>query len=260
MKRYVTFNTGDTTYHLGIRHANPSILSGGSPGRIRKIAKYLENTELIESDRGLVTVHGTYKGMPITAFSTGMGPASVSITLPEIIEACDDPNMIILRLGTSGGIKRHLNIGDLVITTDVLRFENTSDKIMGPNYHAESDKDVREALQNAAEKNKASFQKVYVGQTAVTNDIYFHALDTKEEDYGDALAIAMEFSVYCALRDRYNRDYDKKIKVGNLLTVSDAIFGEHENFDVKEFESKKTEIEDAHIKIGLETLRMMRNG
>lgn len=136
MQRHVTFDTGDKMYHLGISYANPFVLSGGSPGRIKKMAEYIDNPEIIESERGLATVHGSYKGLPITAFSTGMGPASVSITLPEVIEACDNPDMTIIRLGTSGGLQKHLKIGDFVATTECERAESTCDKIMGKGYRA----------------------------------------------------------------------------------------------------------------------------
>ena len=62
MKRFVTFDTGDKMYHLGINRANSYVLSGGSPGRIKRIAEYLEpESELIESDRGLVTSMGIIK-------------------------------------------------------------------------------------------------------------------------------------------------------------------------------------------------------
>jgi len=133
-------------YHLSINSAFPNVLSAGSPGRIRKIAGYLDTEyESIESERGLVTIHGRYKDIPITAFSTGMGPASVSITLPEVIEACDDDNMKIIRLGTSGALQKNLNIGDFVATTWVERAETTCDKIMYPGYNAVSDFEVRKA-------------------------------------------------------------------------------------------------------------------
>jgi uridine phosphorylase len=257
MKRFVTFNTGDKMYHLEIDKAYPNVLSAGSPGRIRRIANYLDKVEeIIESDRGLVTVHGEYKKMPITAFSTGMGPASVSVVLPEIIEACDDLDMNILRLGTCGGLKEILNIGDFIITTEAKRKESTSDKIMGKRYRAISDSCFREILAITASKFKASFQQVYIGKTKVVDDIYFHDLGSKNKKH-DCLAVSMEFSVYCALRDRYNRDFGKNIKVGNLLVVSDNVVKKQEHIDMDEFLRRKEQIEERHIKIGLETLLEM---
>lgn len=70
----------------------------------------------------------------------------------------------------------------------------------------------------------------------------------------DALAVSMEFSVYCALRDRYNRDYGKNIRCGELLVVSNNLVAESEKIDMTEFQRKQKQIGDAHIKIGLEAL------
>jgi len=246
-------------YHLSINSAFPNVLSAGSPGRIRKIAGYLDTEyESIESERGLVTIHGRYKDIPITAFSTGMGPASVSITLPEVIEACDDDNMKIIRLGTSGALQKNLNIGDFVATTWVERAETTCDKIMYPGYNAVSDFEVRKALIDAARKTKKDYQNIYEGPTRVTDDIYFDALESKRKNHGEVLAVSMEFSVYCALRDRYNRDDNRNIKVGNLLTISDNLVKEAEHVDMTKFKKMQEEIEDAHIKAGLEALASLR--
>jgi len=255
MRKLFTFSP-DKMYHLEIDSSHPNVLSAGSPGRIRRIAEYLDNVEkIVESDRGLVTVHGEYKGLPITAFSTGMGPASVSITLPEVIESCDEDKMNILRLGTAGALQDYIRTGDFLLTDQVKIDENTSEKIMGKGYEAFASADVLLALIKSAHENKAGFQKIYVGITKVTNDIYFDALESHGKDHGSILAVSMEFSVYCALRDRYNRDDPKgrDIKVGNLLVSSNSLV-EEKVVDVAEFESHRKQIEEAHIKTGLETL------
>ncbi len=256
MKRQVTFDTGNKMYHLEIEKAYPFVVSGGSPGRIKRIANYLDDIEgCIECERGLVTIHGKYRGLPITAFSTGMGPASVSIVLPEIIEACDDAKMTILRLGTAGGLQQFLNIGDFVVTTKVDRRESTSDKIMGKGYLAHADEEISKVLEDKARQLKKEYQQVYTGTTRTTDDIYFDALNAKIEYHGEVLAVSMEFSVYCALRDRYNRDYNKQIKVGEILAISDNVVkAGHEAIDLTEFQRRKSQIEESHIRIGLETL------
>ena len=267
MRRRFTFNTGETTYHLGITHAHPNVVSGGSPGRIKKIATYLDSPdskpEIIESDRGLVTVHGTYNGLAITCFSTGMGPASVSITMPEIIEACDDDDMIFIRIGTSGGLQQQLNIGDFVASTWFQRAESTCDKIMGKGYRAESDTLVTEALVTAALSTKMEYQQVYKGPTRVTDDIYFDALETKQRaseqpDHNGILAVSMEGSVYCALRDRYNKDDHRTIHVGELLVISDNVVANDKHIDLTQFKKRQPEIEDTHIRAGLEALVALR--
>jgi uridine phosphorylase len=277
MKREVTFNMGERSCHLEISYANPYVISGGSPGRVKRIAEYLDKVdEVIESDRGLATVHGSYKNIPITAFSTGMGSASVSITLPEIIEACDDPKMTILRIGTCGAFQNYMNIGDFIVTENVDIAEGTSAKIMGESYKASADIEVMGKILNAAAKYGANFQTVYVGTSRVTDDIYFDGAHSKyvltgipqkgvplmsdselqeiRLKYENVLGVSMEFSVYCALRDKYNTDFEKNIKVGNLLVVSDLVVEKEGTTGREYFEERKPLIEEAHIKTGLETL------
>ena len=260
----VTFQTGGPSAHLEITYAHPNVLCGGSPGRVRDMASYLNNAEIIESRRGLVTVHGDYKGTPITAFSTGMGSASVSITMPEIIEAYEGKKMAFLRLGTSGGLHPDTRVGDFVITTTVDRHESTSDKIMGEGYVARASPEAIETLRSAATEMAMPGQQVHVGPTMVTDDLYFFNQELQERYAGneelrrkeipDVLAVSMEFSVLCALRDRYNRDFEKEIKTGNLLTVSDLPFSTEERVDQSDFLGSMARIEDAQIRAGLETL------
>jgi len=256
--KYVTFETGRKSCHLEIDRANPLVLSGGSPGRIRRMAQYLDKPEIIESDRGLVTVHGSYREIPVTLFSTGMGSASVSITLPEVIEACDNPKMVVLRLGTAGGLQPYLNIGDFSVTTRVDRMESTSDKIMYPGYIAESNPDVRMVLSEEAFKHCYPFQRVYVGSAEVTDELYFTNVRSKDENHGENITISMEFSAYCALRDRYNRDRRMAIKTGEILVVSDIVVPRVRDANDRDvFNAHAKEIEEAHAIIGLETLLRM---
>ena len=266
MRRQYTFNTGETMYHLEIRHAHPNVITAGSPGRIRRMAQYLDNAEVIESDRGLVTVHGEYRGMPVTAVSTGMGSASVSITLPEVIEACDADKMNIIRLGTSGGFLNNqqgipLKVGDLVVTTDVQRAESTSDKSMGPDYKASASSNVVHALYAAAGTHRLVIQGVYKGVNRTTDDIYFDAKKSQELARAghvfDTLTVSMEASVHFALRDAYNRDQNRQIQAGELLVVSDVISAEG-HLDMTEFLRNKEHIERAHVLAGLDALLQLR--
>ena len=257
--RKVTFETGPRSCHLEIERASSFVLSGGDAGRIERIATYLKELEITISRRKHVTVHGYYNGTAITAFSTGIGPASVSATLPEVIEACPSPDMYILRLGTAGGLQSHLHIGDLVVTERVDPRETTSDKIMGDQkdrYFA-ADAEISQLLfQIADEDTRCEFQQVYRGETMVTDELYFfnRSLRNKKEPH-NALALSMEFSAYCALRDAYNTEFGYNIRTGEILTISDLVVP-HEtiSLDRADFMQQQQNIEEALILTGLETL------
>ena len=264
MRRLRTFGAGDTMYHLGIGYAHPNMITAGSAERVEKIAQYLENPVVIESKRKLVTVHGGYKGIPVTAITTGMGPASVSCTLPEAIEACDSDRMTIIRLGTSGGLQEYLRIGYFVVTTDVDAAESTSAKIMGHGYLAEASPDVVSELARTAGEQKLPFQNVYAGRTRTTDELYCDNMDLrarylKDKSEGkkpwDLIAVSMEASAHFAIRDRYNLDQNRDIRAGELLTVSDiVVFAEGQRADMTEFLAHQADIERAHLLAGLEAL------
>ena len=62
------------TYHLDVKKTNPYVLTGGDPDRILSVARNFLDPDWIKYEkRGLVTINGEYKGMPIIVFSTGMG-------------------------------------------------------------------------------------------------------------------------------------------------------------------------------------------
>ena len=256
--RHLTFDTGLRSCHLEIETAHPNVLSGGDAGRIERIAGFLDFPKKTLSRRKHITVHGHYKDIPITAFSTGIGTASVSVTLPEIIEACSSPDMVILRLGTSGGLQSYLNIGDLVVTYNVERHETTSDKIMGPGYIARADPDVAQALLEQAHTKKTFFQKVYCGTTKVTDDLYFFNRWLKAQKDYTAVALSMEFSAYCALRDAYNKEFGYHIRTGEVLTISDIVVP-HKIKDRQEFDRRQVDIEGTLLLTGLETLVALKN-
>ena len=260
----MTFQTGGPSAHLGITYANANVLCAGSAGRAEKVATFLDNPEIIESGRKHVTVHGTYQGVPITAFSTGMAPGSVSITMPEVIEAYKGRDMTFLRIGTSGGLHPKTNVGDFVVSTEVDRRETTSDWIMGKDYVARASPEAVAALKEIADGMKGPEQQVHVGHSMVVNELYWSNKWLKDRyrrneklrqaEIPDVLAVSMEFSVLCALRDAYAKDDEKRIVTGNLLSVSDLPLSTADRVDQSGYAQLMEDVEARQIKIGLDTL------
>ncbi|MAG60816.1 hypothetical protein CL619_03440 [archaeon] len=248
-------NSPGPSYHLGIDGAYPNVITGGDPDRIEKLAGLLDDAVYIHK-RGNLTVHGFYEGLPVTAFSTGMGPSSVCITLPEVIEACDDDDMLLLRIGTSGGLKTHLAVGDNVVTSDVFHDEGVSAKIMGEGYQGSASEDFRKVIEKVARRNNiTNGLDVFVGKTVTTDVLYFDAIGDLSR-YENSLAISMEFGVIAALRDWYNQNDGRRIMAGNLLRVSNMLV--RSDVDSKVSRPSPDEIEYLHIKSGLDALVAMR--
>jgi uridine phosphorylase len=263
----ITFKTADgKAYHLEIDHLHPNILTAGSPGRIHKLVKYLDEVEVIEGDRKMTVVNGKYKGLPVSAFATGMGPASTAVVLPEALELAEGP-VTMLRLGTSGSLQPFVKVGHMVINSGVVRDEMATRAAVGPEYPAVADPELVPIMVAAAEKHGYGLgEKLWVGIIHAKDDLYFvetpqfspstEFMTAKLSSYRrmGVLASEMEFSVYCIMRDFYEGRKGDRILVGNLLAVI-ASAPEEEAVAVSKEDKKR--MEKDLIEIGLDTLLMV---
>jgi len=95
-----------------------SVIICGDPLRAKWIAeKFLEKYKLVSNVRASRIYTGIYKGKRISVMSHGMGMPSASIYIYEIIKFYNVKK--IIRLGTCGAYKKHLNVGDVVVAKDV---------------------------------------------------------------------------------------------------------------------------------------------
>ena len=101
-------------FHIGLPvtvHANYALLPG-DPGRVPKIAAYLENPHELGCNREFRTWSGTLGGETVLVTSTGIGGPSASIAVEELI-ALGVTHFV--RIGTCGGMNETVCAGDVVI-------------------------------------------------------------------------------------------------------------------------------------------------
>ncbi len=140
-------------YHIGlkkedIKGARYAILPG-DPGRVKKIAEYLEDASFLTTNREYTSYLGKIAGENILVISTGMGGPSTAICVEELAQI-GIKNLI--RVGTSGGMQLEVNAGDLVIAQAAIRQEGTSKEYVPVEYPAVADLDLVNALRDAAEE------------------------------------------------------------------------------------------------------------
>ena len=125
------------------------VLMPGDPGRVLRIGEKLDNYQEIAFNREFRTITGTYKGIPVTVCSSGIGGPSTAIAIEELANLeCE----VIIRVGSCGGYQPEVKIGDLVIPEGVVRAEGTSKAYIPKCYPAIPDFEVLSALVKAAEK------------------------------------------------------------------------------------------------------------
>ncbi len=138
-------------YHIGVGKGDVGeyVLLPGDPKRCEKIAKYFDNAKLVGDSREYITYTGYLNGVKVSVTSTGIGGASASIAMEELVK-CGAKTFI--RVGTCGGMELDVKGGDLVIATGAIRFEGTSKEYAPIEFPAVANIDVVNALIKASEK------------------------------------------------------------------------------------------------------------
>lgn len=143
--------------HLKINKNNISkyVLLPGDPKRTDIIGKYLKNFKILNQNREFRLGKGSYKGIPVTVCSTGIGSPSTAIAVEEIISAGAE---ILIRVGTCGGSwKKYIKPGSLVIPTACVRDEGTTLEYIPLGFPAVADLSITCALRDAAIKRNCSY-------------------------------------------------------------------------------------------------------
>jgi len=149
-------------YHIDFddSHGASYAILPGDPGRVEKIASYLENPRFFHQNREYTTWLGELappKGGPnktVMVMSTGMGGPSTAIAVEELFKT-GVKNFI--RVGTCGGMALPVLGGDIVIATGAIRMEGTSKEYVPIEFPAVANLDVTNALVEAAKGLKAQW-------------------------------------------------------------------------------------------------------
>ncbi|TBL36312.1 uridine phosphorylase, partial [Klebsiella oxytoca] len=98
--------------------------------------------------------------------STGIGGPSTSIAVEELAQL---GIRTFLRIGTTGAIQEHINVGDILVTTAAVRLDGASLHFAPMEFPAVSDFECMNALYKAAKDNGST---VHVGVTASSDTFY----------------------------------------------------------------------------------------
>ncbi|MFD0966703.1 uridine phosphorylase [Seminibacterium arietis] len=158
-------------FHLGLTKA---MLDGaelaivpGAPERVERIARLLENPKFLASTREFTSWLGYIDNKAVVVCSTGIGGPSVSIAVEELAQL---GVRTFLRIGTTGAIQPHINVGDILVTTGAVRLDGASRHFAPLEYPAVANFDCTTALYNAA--SSETKKGVHVGITASSDTFY----------------------------------------------------------------------------------------
>jgi len=139
------YSEDGTQYHVGLKSGDVGkyVLLPGDPKRCAKIAEYFDDAKLVADRREFVTYTGYLNGEKVSVTSTGIGGASASIAMEELVKV---GATTFIRVGTCGGMDINVKGGDIVIATGAVRMEGTSKEYAPIEYPAVADFDITNAL------------------------------------------------------------------------------------------------------------------
>lgn len=157
-------------FHLGLTRddlagATLAILPG-DPGRVGRIAGSTDDPRPLASHREFTSYLGHLGGVPVVVCSTGIGGPSTSIAVEELAQL---GVRTFLRVGTTGAIQPHIEVGSVVVTTGAVRLDGASRHFAPLEYPAVADHDCTTALVAAA---RAAGVTPHVGITVSSDTFY----------------------------------------------------------------------------------------
>lgn len=241
-------------YHIGLKQGDIGkyVILPGDPKRCKKIAEYFDDAKLVADQREYTTYTGYLNGEKVSVTSTGIGGASASIALEELVNI---GATTFIRVGTCGGIDIGVKGGDIVVATGAVRMEGTSTEYAPIEFPAVADLEITNAIVNAAKAAKTDYhvgivqcKDSFYGQHSPEKSPVSYELINKWEAWkrlgckASEMESAALFVVASAL----------KVKVGSLfLTVA------NQEREKQNLENPVIHDTDKAVKIAIDALKLL---
>ena len=214
-----------------------TVLLPGDPLRAKWIAEtFFDNPIQVNGVRNCLGYTGTYNGKRISVQAGGMGMPSNAIYITELFKFYNVEK--IIRVGSCGGIAKHVQVGDIVAATTA-----STDSAMG--RQLVKDFQISPSVDNELMQ---SFLKhcplAHVG-SIVSNDYFYQPNEHwwKELQTYGTLAVEMETYILYTLASQFDK------KALSVNTVSDHFEYTNKNMTSKERETGFSEMIEAVLKI-----------
>lgn len=176
-----------TAWYLRVRadDVGDGVVLVGDRGRARLTADLLDDAQILNEDRGLTTVTGTWKGQRLTVVAFGMGAPIATICLHELA-ALGATRFV--RAGTMMAFGA-TELGDTIVSTRALIHEGTSSTygVTAPASAADPDMLAR-AIDSLGRR-----ERIRVGTTASCDGFYTQMSDILSGPDG-AIALRTEWA------------------------------------------------------------------
>jgi 5'-methylthioadenosine phosphorylase/purine-nucleoside phosphorylase len=147
----------------------PNVLCPGDPRRAAYIAEtfFEPGYRCVNEERGMLGFTGTFEGSPISVQTTGMGCPSAGIAFEELVML---GARRLIRVGTCGGLKAGMHMGDTVIAISATAEDETPLRIAQMSSYAPTA--TFELAEAAARLSREHGATVHVGPV-VTSGVFY---------------------------------------------------------------------------------------
>lgn len=224
---------------------SPYVLVCGDPERARKISEYLTDAHQVGAWREFHSYTGTYKGLPVTATSHGVGAAGAAVCFEELIRV---GAKTIIRVGTCGSYLPDIRSGDLILGLGATREDGVTPELVRLELPALADLDVMYTMREIARARK---DVKFASGILRTHAAFYHGLTPNPHQYwidAGAIGIEMEYAALLVIATL------RRVRAGGIFVVDG---NPAEARDMTGYDPHKAVVEEAKgkaIEIALETL------
>lgn len=214
----------------------PNVLCPGDPRRATYIAETFFDAgyRRVNEERGLLGYTGTFEGAPISVQTTGMGSPSCGIVCEELVMLGAKR---LIRVGTCGGLKTGMRMGDTVIGISATADDPGALRLAQMAAYAPAA--TFELAETAAQLSRQQGTTVHVGPI-VTSGVFYDpdpATFARWKRVGH-IGVEMEAAMIYTIAAIHG------IEALALMTVSDIL----------EESGETTRISDAELKRGVDAM------
>jgi uridine phosphorylase len=162
-----------TTLYLKADHSiAKNVILSGDPWRVETLAGILDDVRHVAFAREFNTYTGSYRGVPVTVSSTGIGAPSAAIAMEELYECGME---VAVRMGTVMALSDDL-LGTFIVPVASMREEGTTAAYAPPGYPAVADTELLLALNEAVTAAGAEYVN---GLNCTVDAFYTHMKESK---------------------------------------------------------------------------------
>ncbi len=216
----------------------------GDPNRAEKIASRLDNVELVAKSREYWTYNGSYKGVPVTVSSHGVGGNGASVSFEGLILG---GAKVIIRVGTCGTLQTDMPSGSLIIATAACREDGITPQFVPLSYPAVAAMDVVFEMQKAAAEIHPG---TYSGIITTSGLFYTGILPTNNRVLAQAGVLAMENEASVLLTIASVRG----VKAGCIIAADGPCFEFVGSEEFDHYPEKMAQAVEDEISIALESI------